>query len=70
MPGVQKPPPVGQVLVSQENLRHFHAESFKRLLVGPHQPALTDRRRGLFDRQALGVVLEGEFLDAGDNRAG
>ena len=64
---VEIAPAVAQVVGGQQNLRDRDAVRRERGLPGPHQPALTDRGRGLLPFRA-GLVFERERFAAGQDR--
>src|SRR6185295_15790971 len=55
---IKKSPSIGEVVVSEQNLRHLDVEPLKRLFVCPHEPALADCRGCLLHGEALGVFLQ------------
>ena len=55
---IEKPPPIGEVVVGKQNLRHLDVEPLKRFFVCPYEPALADRSGRLLHGEALGVFLQ------------
>ena len=55
---IEKPAPIREVVMSEQDLRHLDVEPLKRFFVCPHEPALADRRCRLLHGKALGVCLQ------------
>ncbi len=70
MAGVQKSAAISEILVGEQNLRHVNIETFKRFFISPHEPALPHGCGRLLDREALGILLQLQLSDAGDNGTG